>query len=190
MTTSLYPSPHSPSVTHFHPTRASTTFSEDMIAEDVQEHLWFARHDRKLMCARCFIVPDSQSALRKALGFPSHGVIYRHIPDEWKQQVQELAEQLGYSYRQYKLILQYGETCYWCRRKFTSERPPTLEHLVPRSRTLFRRHNLTAACFRCNHDKGDMTPEEYRWFLAQGRSPRKKLLATIRHHRETNTPLP
>jgi 5-methylcytosine-specific restriction endonuclease McrA len=62
-----------------------------------------------------------------------------------------------------------GHRCAYCRRSAA-----TVDHILPRSRGgPDTWENLVACCVRCNHLKGDRTPEEMGWSLhAVPRTPR------------------
>ncbi len=55
------------------------------------------------------------------------------------------------------------ELCYYCGNEFIdgTEREPTLDHRIPKSRGGRRGTNLVCACARCNRIKGNLTEEEY-----------------------------
>ena len=45
---------------------------------------------------------------------------------------------------------------------------PTVDHVIPLSRGgLNRKENKKLCCKRCNNEKGDMLPDEYREFMAR-----------------------
>lgn len=46
----------------------------------------------------------------------------------------------------------YGESCWWC----PDGLPQSVDHVIPRSRGgCDHQHNIVAACFDCNNEKGD-----------------------------------
>ena len=56
---------------------------------------------------------------------------------------------------------QWGH-CFWCRRPFTAERQPTLDHFDPLARGgLHDDSNVVAACLSCNARKNNRDPEEF-----------------------------
>jgi hypothetical protein len=68
------------------------------------------------------------------------------------------------------------EFCFYCGLQLaevrlpTGQSPPdnmkTLDHMIPIARGGLGEHNLVAACWGCNTDKGNLTTEEYRLVLA------------------------
>lgn len=51
--------------------------------------------------------------------------------------------------------------CPYCLKEFPLSKA-TVDHLIPRSRQgTDEPYNLVWACFRCNNEKGALTPEEY-----------------------------
>lgn len=64
-----------------------------------------------------------------------------------------------------RLLSGQGWRCYYCGGGL-SRKNSTVDHLLPRSRGgLSESGNLVATCKQCNHDKGDMTEEEYYKYL-------------------------
>ncbi len=73
---------------------------------------------------------------------------YRHIPHERR------------SLSRKNILLRDQYTCQYCRKLFTPAEL-TLDHVLPRSRNgASTWENLVAACKKCNHKKGNQTPEE------------------------------
>lgn len=74
-------------------------------------------------------------------------------------------------------FLNLGQVCYYCEVPFWSNGPQTaktVEHLIPLSRGGNKAYsNKVAACYHCNHTKGNMTEGEFWEWLRRGR-PRKK----------------
>ncbi|MGY3845267.1 HNH endonuclease [Streptomyces hydrogenans] len=70
------------------------------------------------------------------------------------------------------LLARDGDACFYCRRPFTDDLPPTFDHYIPRVlwRT-WRQRNLVLACAPCNNAKGDTLP----WPLAA------MVLRNVRH---------
>ena len=67
----------------------------------------------------------------------------------------------GYEVREY-LLEKWGRKCAYCG---AANLPLEIEHMTPRSRGGSDRvSNLTMACKLCNHEKNDMTVEEYAFF--------------------------
>jgi hypothetical protein len=68
------------------------------------------------------------------------------------------------------LLKSYGDRCWWCKKKFSKERPMTLEHLKPKSKGGDNRiENLRVACLQCNksrgnHDEWTYHPREKRFY--------------------------
>src|SRR5438132_6759835 len=78
---------------------------------------------------------------------------YRHIPVERR------------SLSRKNILLRDHSTCQYCGRQFTPSEL-TLDHVLPRSRGGESTwDNLVACCKRCNHQKGNRTPEEARMHL-------------------------
>jgi len=64
----------------------------------------------------------------------------------------------GYEIREY-LLDKWGRKCAYCGE---TNVPLEVEHIIPKSRGGSDRvSNLTIACHRCNHEKGDMTAAEF-----------------------------
>lgn len=77
------------------------------------------------------------------------------------------------------ILLRDGDCCQYCG---TVQHPRvlTVDHIIPRSRGGKNSwDNLVTACIRCNHRKGDRTPQEAGMVLA--RPPRPFSLSTNRH---------
>ncbi|MFD8640776.1 HNH endonuclease [Streptomyces zaomyceticus] len=57
------------------------------------------------------------------------------------------------------LLARDGACCFYCRRPFTDDEPPTFDHYIPRAiwRT-WRQRNLVLACGPCNQAKADALP--------------------------------
>ncbi|MGW6462161.1 HNH endonuclease, partial [Streptomyces sp. NPDC055078] len=65
-----------------------------------------------------------------------------------------------------------GDRCAYCRRGFTADRHPTVDHIVPYS--LFRTNrvgHLTLACHDCNHYKADRLPLSLALLILQSAHP-------------------
>jgi 5-methylcytosine-specific restriction endonuclease McrA len=70
-----------------------------------------------------------------------------------------------------------GKTCPYCRRIMTNlegphdDRAPSRDHRVPRSRGgLNEVANIDVVCQRCNHEKGDLMPDEFGRLAVKGRT--------------------
>jgi 5-methylcytosine-specific restriction endonuclease McrA len=70
--------------------------------------------------------------------------------------------------RKHQIMLAEGKPCAYC----GDPGAATIDHVVPSSRGGdHRRKNLAAACWSCNSQKGNKTPQEWqRWRLARGLS--------------------
>lgn len=69
--------------------------------------------------------------------------------------------------------------CQYCSQKFQPSKL-TLDHIVPKSKGgVSSWSNLVAACYSCNHAKGDRTPEE--WGHPLARTPKEFSIHTSRH---------
>lgn len=64
--------------------------------------------------------------------------------------------------RAWKAIRQNGfSQCFWCRSPFTSERPPTEDHVLPISKGGNRGDGVVFTCQSCNSARGDTDFAEY-----------------------------
>jgi 5-methylcytosine-specific restriction endonuclease McrA len=92
----------------------------------------------------------------------------------FKKDRRSLLMKMGYSIYS-KVRMRLAEDNGWCC-EYCNERvflvPPikeklaTIDHKVPLSRGgVWKRYNLTCSCRGCNEDKGDMTDNEYRYYL-------------------------
>lgn len=73
----------------------------------------------------------------------------------------------GAPFTRRNVLLRDQFTCQYCARTLPP-RDLTLDHVVPRSRGgRMVWENVVAACRRCNHQKGNRTPEEARMLLPQ-----------------------
>lgn len=74
-----------------------------------------------------------------------------------------------------RFIFNFGGQCYYCERPVEYDtqrhaRHPTRDHKTPKTRGGDNgKDNVTLACVACNHVKADMTEEEFRFFIANGR---------------------
>jgi hypothetical protein len=78
-----------------------------------------------------------------------------------------------------ELMLYDGKPCPFCGHtmKIGSPRPPTRDHLKPRSRGgTFNNGNKLTVCRPCNHNKGSKTLEEFAWALTARNDPRADIV--------------
>lgn len=71
------------------------------------------------------------------------------------------------------LLWRDGNLCWLCGMPFSKQhgKKPSLDHVIPKSKGGSNRNeNLRLAHSRCNRDRGDMDPEEFR---------KKRLLARV-----------
>lgn len=81
-----------------------------------------------------------------------------------------------------ELVLYDGRPCPYCGHamKIGSPRPPTRDHLKPRSRGgTFAKGNKLVVCGPCNHNKRDLTIEEWATRLAARGDPRAGLVQNL-----------
>ena len=78
--------------------------------------------------------------------------------------------------RRKKLAQQAAEDqkghCIYCNAAFTEKRPPTFEHIVPKSKGgLDVASNCAASCFRCNQERGTANHDAFRRYKQRGSLP-------------------
>lgn len=85
----------------------------------------------------------------------------------------------------FAVLVASGFKCTYCRVKIYHDlhaRHPqraTVDHIVPRSRGgSDAAENLCACCYRCNQDKADLTPDQFRFYQRSVAVPGRKL---VRH---------
>lgn len=58
--------------------------------------------------------------------------------------------------------LKQNNLCFYCKEPFTSERRPTIDHIVPRaSGGLNHEDNYVVACYECNQKKGSKSFDDF-----------------------------
>jgi 5-methylcytosine-specific restriction endonuclease McrA len=132
------------------------------------QHTWDIHHNGRLVCARCYLVPEDQKALRKQLGITNLNKSRTKLKAEARKVWAEQALDGPYTEREYRLMAYYGNVCCYCKKPFSKIKRPTLEHKVPRTRggvELTIEGNLDVACKQCNNEKGPLTPREYDAYL-------------------------
>lgn len=53
------------------------------------------------------------------------------------------------------------EECFWCEQPFTKDRPPTMDHVQPKSHGGMAVHGLVFACAPCNSQRGNIPFDDY-----------------------------
>lgn len=58
--------------------------------------------------------------------------------------------------RRAALLERDGNKCWWCKKKFTLELPPTFDHIIPRKKGgMDTIDNLVLACAPCNNGRAN-----------------------------------
>lgn len=53
------------------------------------------------------------------------------------------------------------DECFWCEQKFNDDRPPTIDHVQPKSHGGHIGHGIVFACAPCNSARGNIPFDEY-----------------------------
>lgn len=102
--------------------------------------------------------PDVSQRLRqRALDYAKTeaGRISKQV-SEAKRRAAKRSASGGFTSDDWRRILEIQTRCYYCKRRFTKSRRPTIDHIVPLSKGgQHVKENIIAACGKCNSSKHD-----------------------------------